>query len=60
MTALYTDESPSMAPALRPEEHEEKEELKDHELIQLDCILGLLRMDILPRLRYILTVRTQN
>jgi len=56
LTALYTDEAPSLAPVISSPEQEEEEELKDHELVQVDAVLGLLRMDILPRLRYILTV----
>jgi hypothetical protein len=38
------------------ERREGEEELSDHQLVQVDTLAALLRMDILPRLRYILTV----
>eukprot|EP00088_Acartia_fossae_P064826 TRINITY_DN7984_c0_g1_i4.p1 TRINITY_DN7984_c0_g1~~TRINITY_DN7984_c0_g1_i4.p1 ORF type:complete len:1077 (+),score=252.19 TRINITY_DN7984_c0_g1_i4:61-3231(+) len=56
VTSVYSLENPVLAPTLDPEVAEEEMELKDHELAQVDLIAGLLRMDILPRLRYILTV----
>ena len=55
-SAIYSPEQPALAPLLTGEEGEEVEELKDHELVQLDTVLALVRMDILARIRYILTV----
>ena len=46
---------PDLQPVL--EETEGVEDLTDHQLIQMDIIAGLVRMDILPRIRYIITVK---
>jgi hypothetical protein len=41
------------------ERREGEEEISDHQLAQVDTVAALLRMDILPRLRYLLTVRSR-
>ena len=52
--STYWPEMPDLQPVL--EEPEGVEDLTDHQLIQMDIIAGLVRMDILPRIRYIITV----
>jgi hypothetical protein len=49
-------EQPVVGVELAQEERAEGEEIADHQLAQIDTLAALLRMDILPRLRYILTV----
>ena len=49
-------EQPQLGVRLAEEERQEGEEIADHQLAQLDTLAALLRMDILARLRYILTV----
>jgi hypothetical protein len=53
-------EQPMLGVQLAEEERTEGEEITDHQLAQLDTIAALLRMDILPRLRYILTVGSSS
>ncbi|XP_028968056.1 RNA polymerase II-associated protein 1 [Galendromus occidentalis] len=55
----WTDEEPYMRPAveiLRKSEVEKHDQLSDTELVALDIVEGLLRMDLLPRIRYLLEV----
>ena len=51
---------PSLTPVLDLSQGEEEErqvtDLTDHQLILQDVVLGLLRMDLLDRLHYVLTV----
>ena len=50
---------PSLAPVLdlgQEEEERKVEELTDQQLVEQDVVLGLLRMDLLDRLHYVLTV----
>ncbi len=56
-TFCWSGEQPVVEVVLGEEERREgEEELSDHQLVQVDTLAALLRMDILPRLRYILTV----
>jgi len=56
LVSVFTPESPELAPTLDTDVTQQEKQLKDHELVQLDMVAGLLRMDILLRIRYILAV----